>query len=159
MMIKTLFAAAASLVLLATGAAAEEKPFDPSQAPIIRLVRVTDNPGGVLSEFLAQVDGWSRAKVRVEIEGNCYSACTLYSAIPTACVMEGAELHFHAPFLPLAKGTRAYDPRMVDWMTRQYPDAIQKWIARHGGLTADWIVLRGEALKALVPSCDEAPNS
>ena len=118
------------------------------------LVRVENNGGGVVDEFRALVDRWSASGARVEIKGTCKSACTLFTAVPNVCVMKGAELWFHAPFVMPQNGVRQYDPRITYDMLNDYPTAVQKWIEGKGGLTPDWIVLKGKALTHLIPSCD-----
>ncbi|ESY42028.1 hypothetical protein X747_14625 [Mesorhizobium sp. LNJC384A00] len=118
------------------------------------LVWVEDNGGGIVDDFVALRNLWERDHTKVVIAGECSSACTLYTALPTMCVKEDATLNFHAPFILLADHTQAYDDNYTAWFTRQYPKAIQEWIADRGGLTHEWLTLKGSQLKRLLRICD-----
>lgn len=117
----------------------------PSFANAAQIITITNNNGGLIDEFILQRERWRQQKVEVRIAGRCASACTMYLQLPKFCVYRGAELWFHQPTpnYPLARWA----------LMNSYPKAVQTWIFANGGLTADWIILKGEELHRLVPSC------
>ncbi|RWO57037.1 hypothetical protein [Mesorhizobium sp.] len=117
------------------------------------LVLVENNGGGIVEDFIALRNQWERDGTQVVIAGSCASACTLFTALPHVCVEPGAKLSFHAPFVSINENVRAYDNEYTAWFTKQYPKAIQKWIANRGGLTHEWLTLKGTELTRYVPSC------
>ena len=119
-------------------------------------VRIVSSSGGQVVEYVKLFALLRQTGQRIVIDGPCLSACTLVlSTIPhrRICVTPRAVLGFHAA-------------RLVDWfgqeyaasdatraITATYPTAVRGWIARHGGLTAKPIFLRGRELAALYPRC------
>jgi hypothetical protein len=118
---------------------------------------VTDDPGnitfdrgGTMLEYSTKVNALKAKGEVIRIMRHCYSACTVYLANPKTCVGPEAELWFHAPN-PNTEFHR-------NWLGSHYPPQIKAWIARQGGLTPDWIVLKGEELRAMnLPSCEDEP--
>src|SRR5205807_3138482 len=92
----------------------------------------------------------------VRIDGPCMSACTLVlSTLPVEriCVTQRAVLGFHAPWTPDGRGRQLTDPESTRQVLATYPEPVQSWIVRHGGLTRKLIMLRGKELSALYPRC------
>lgn len=147
---KPLASALVALILLTTGGSAEPAP---TEVPIFDRVRVTNNPGGVVDNFLKDAMKFLMDGAVIEIEGECSSACTLFTTVPTACVLPGAKLRFHAPYMPLPSGAKGYSKGYIEWFTSQYPKGIQEWIAKRGGLTSEWLVLSGKELRKFVKPC------
>jgi hypothetical protein len=129
----------------------------PTMAPIfpIDIVRVKDNPGGSVLAFLDYVQTFINNDAVVQIEGDCYSACTLFTNVPKVCILPGARLHFHAPYVPLEDYTiRQYTSSDFILFLSNYPTPIRKWIEANGGLGIDFITLGGKELEAIIPICD-----
>jgi hypothetical protein len=120
-------------------------------------VRVTNDPGGEISSYVAKFREMRADGERLVIDGPCLSACTLFTAfIPRdhVCVTRRAVLGFHAAsyfddtsrsLVPTRAGTRL--------VMHLYPTQIRAWIARHGGLTPQIITMRGRELASLYSIC------
>jgi hypothetical protein len=98
-------------------------------------IEVYDDHGGRVADYDAR---WARLAARgvsVKIVGPCQSACTvLLGHIPRnrICVTPQASFGFHLAKLPAATAT-------LRWA---YAPDIRAWIARHGGLTENFIWMR-----------------
>jgi hypothetical protein len=119
-------------------------------------VRIYDDPGGQIGDYLARFSALRRSGERVEIDGTCASACTmLLGAIPRnrICVTPRAVLEFHSAWDPSPSGGEVVSRagNQILWST--YPSQVRKWISRHGGLNSRIIKLRGAALAAMYSAC------
>jgi hypothetical protein len=120
-------------------------------------VRISGDPGGEVSSYVAKYHQIRDSGQRVVIDGPCLSACTLLTGIVPRdhiCVTHRAVLGFHAAsyyddvsrsLVPTRAGSRE--------VMRLYPPQIRNWIQRHGGLTPHIIQLRGRELAALYNTC------
>jgi hypothetical protein len=120
-------------------------------------VRIANDPGGEVSSYIRKFEAVRDAGDRVVIDGPCLSACTLLLGIiphDRICVTRQAELGFHAAsyyddasrsLVPTREGSRL--------VMRLYPASIRSWIARHGGLRPQLIMLRGRELTLLYNTC------
>lgn len=120
-------------------------------------VRITNDPGGEITAYLAKFRQIKASGERLVIDGPCLSACTLFTALlppSQVCVTPRAVLGFHAAsyyddarrsLVPTRAGTRL--------VMRLYPPKIRGWIVRHGGLTPRIIAMRGRDLAGLFNSC------
>ncbi len=120
-------------------------------------VRIKASNGGDVLAYLAFFALLERSGERVILDGPCFSACTLVlSSIPREriCVTRRAVLGFHAAQLLDRRSSRKYAaPDATRVLAATYPTAIRSWIEQHGGLTSKVIILRGQELAALYPSC------
>jgi hypothetical protein len=119
-------------------------------------VRIYDDPGGQIGDYLAKFRALRSSGERVEIDGTCASACTmLLGTIPRnrICVTPRAVLEFHSAWNPTPSGGEATSEagNQILWST--YPRQVREWINRHGGLRSRIIELRGAALAAMYPLC------
>jgi hypothetical protein len=126
-------------------------------APAHADVRIVSSPGGEVREYLEIFELLRQSGERIVIDGPCLSACTLVlSTIPHSriCVTRRAVLGFHAArWIDTAGRTysAADETRML---VATYPEAVQAWIKRRGGLKQKAIFLRGRELAALYPRCN-----
>jgi hypothetical protein len=60
--------------------------------------------GGRTDEFAVEVERYRRSGELFRITGHCQSACTMFLALPNACLEPSARLLFHGAKLPV--GTR-----------------------------------------------------
>lgn len=119
-------------------------------------VRISDDPGGQIGNYLAKFRAIRLSGERVEIDGVCASACTmLLGTIPRnrICVTPRAVLEFHSAWdpTPFGEETASQAGNRILWST--YPSQVRKWISRHGGLSSQVIEMRGAALAAMYPPC------
>ena len=90
------------------------------------------------------------------IDGNCFSACTLVTAlIPKTrlCVTERAVLGFHASWIGDKMGKQAISKEGTNLLYQMYPRDIQRWISRKGGLGSGTLILKGRELMAFYRIC------
>jgi len=93
-------------------------------AVAMNTVIIVNDPGGTLSDYAKQLIEYQQNETRVEIQGYCASACTMYLQI--ACVHPTAILGFHGAS---AKGEG--NKWMEEWATvalaNMYPEALRIW--------------------------------
>ena len=126
-------------------------------APALADIRILGSPGGEVGDFLKLFAMMRETGERVIIDGPCYSACTLVlSSIPKdrICVTRRAVLGFHGALLADRKGNISRAPPSLNAAVAEvYPEPVQDWIARHGGLTKKMLTLRGAELYRYYPRC------
>jgi hypothetical protein len=118
-------------------------------------VRISDDHGGRIGDYLAKYQALRLSGERVAIDGICASACTMIlGALPRnrICVTPQATLQFHAAWdsTPGGNQVSSAGSRLL-WSS--YPRDVRNWISRHGGLGLRTIYLRGAELSAMYPSC------
>jgi hypothetical protein len=124
--------------------------------PSNAMTRIAGDMGGPLGEYLLLFAGIRDAGERVMIDGSCFSACTLVTAlIPQnkICITDRAMLGFHAGWFENKAGERVTSPTGTRLLYDMYPPTIRNWIARKGGLGARTIVLEGRELAAIYRHC------
>lgn len=112
------------------------------------VVVVRNDGGGNISDYIDRRQKLAKEEA-VRIEGKCYSACTIFTTLPNACVMPKAQIGFHGsmPRIPLMQ--KWLDMRMGDF----YRGEVRKRYAN------DWRhlwgpklhVISGKELKSLDP--------
>src|SRR3984893_15920546 len=142
---KTCVTAVASLLVLMTM----------SLPPGFASVRIYDDRGGQIGEYLSKYHALRENGDRVEIDGTCASACTmLLGVIPRnrICVTPRAVLAFPSAWTPKSEGEQISSAGNY-YLWSNYPPAVRKWIIQHGGLHARIIYLSGAELTAMYPAC------
>ncbi len=128
----------------------------PPPAPV---VVIHDDGGGIVDAF-ARASRATTARRRVEVRGECASACTMVLALSDRiCVGPHASFGFHQAYIPLPRQKYATWNRSevgTAVLMAHYPPAVVTWIERRGGLTGDLIWLKGAELEAIVPACQRA---
>lgn len=124
--------------------------------PSDAMMRIDDDMGGSLGQYLLKFATIRDSGERIMIDGSCYSACTLVTALipkQRICVTERAKLGFHAGWVDDQNGERAVSVAGTHLMYQMYPREIQRWINLHGGLGKQTLVLKGRELMAVYPAC------
>jgi hypothetical protein len=124
--------------------------------PSHAMTRLDDDMGGSLGQYLLKFAAIRDSGERVMIDGSCFSACTLVTALipkQRICVTERARLGFHAGWVDDQTGERAVSVEGTHLMYQMYPREIQRWISLHGGLGTRTLILRGRELMAVYPIC------
>jgi hypothetical protein len=124
--------------------------------PALSTVRVSDDLGGQIGEYLEKFKAIRASGERVEINGICASACTLLlGTIPRnrICVTPQAIFEFHGAWDPTPSGGQVVSTAGNHILWSTYPPEIRTWITRHGGLGTQIIYLRGPQLLAMYRSC------
>lgn len=119
-------------------------------------VRISDDNGGQIGDYLQRFRVLRQSGERVEIDGVCASACTmLLGTIPAnrICVTPRAVLEFHGAWDPTPWGGRVGNSAGNRILWSIYPGKVRRWISRHGGLGPRLIALRGRELAAMYPAC------
>ncbi len=120
------------------------------------MTRIADDMGGPLGEYLLVFAAIRDAGERVMIDGSCFSACTLVTALiprDKICITERAMLGFHAGWFENKAGERVVSPTGTRVLYEMYPPIIRNWISRRGGLGPRTIVLEGRELAAIYQYC------
>ena len=118
-------------------------------------VRIYNDSGGQIGEYLAEYEALQVSGENVIIDGTCASACTMIlGVIPRnrICVTPRAVLEFHAAW-DLAPGGQVVSSAGSHLLWSNYPSKVRNWISRHGGLRSQMIYLRGPELFAMYPIC------
>lgn len=122
----------------------------PSYVTLGDTLVIEQDYGGLVQEYTKRREEWRTAGTRIEVVGQCMSACTLYLDLPELCAHPEASFWFHAPY---DRETRETTDKMVKRFMAKLPDNIRNIITHNGGLTSDWLVLEGNLMRKLVPSC------
>src|SRR5947209_13653928 len=119
-------------------------------------MRIYDDRGGRIEDYISRFSALRQSGERVIVDGACLSACTMVlGAIPRnrICVTSRATFGFHAAWIPTGYGSTVRSPLGDRVLWASYPPAVRQWINRHGGLSRRLILLRGQALTAMYPTC------
>jgi hypothetical protein len=119
-------------------------------------VRIYEDRGGQIGDYLAKYQALRMSGERVVIDGSCASACTmLLGEIPRnrICVTPRAVLEFHTAWDLTPSGTQIANSAGNKILWSSYPSDVRKWINRHGGLRSQILYLRGPELAAMYPTC------
>ena len=122
--------------------------------PASATVRIASDPGGQLGPYLKKLESLRQSGQNVVIDGDCLSACTMVlGVIPRdrICVTARARLGFHAAWRP---GQAGADLAGTDLLMSVYPQLVQDWIKRRGGLSRQLIYLNGGELASMYPRCN-----
>lgn len=125
-------------------------------APAKADVRIGDDRGGQIGQYLQAFATVRSSGERVVIDGNCLSACTLVLGVvprDRICATERARFGFHAAWLPDTEGKPVTSPMGTQALWNIYPSSVKRWINSHGGLTRKMIYLEGPQMARIVPSC------
>ena len=120
------------------------------------MTRIAGDMGGPLGEYLLMFAAIRDAGEQVMIDGSCFSACTLVTALvprDRICITERAMLGFHAGWFENQAGERTTSAAGTRALYQMYPPIIRDWIGRHGGLGKRTIVLEGRELAAIYRYC------
>ena len=131
-----------------------------SVSPAGATMRITGDPGGLLTAYVERFEAARASGQPIVIDGACLSACTLVIGLlprGQVCATPKAVLGFHAAWRRTPNGGRVTSPLATQVMYEVYPANVRKWIARHGGLSGRLILLKGRELAAMVPACDAGP--
>jgi hypothetical protein len=94
---------------------------------------IRNDPGGHVIDYAIN----AQKKKFVRFDGKCMSACTLYLSVRNTCITPRASFHFHRPYGSSPEGNAL----ALRFMLEQYPAWVREWIADHGGLTSEWLVI------------------
>jgi hypothetical protein len=120
------------------------------------MTRIADDMGGSLGDYLLMFARIRDSGEHVMIDGSCFSACTLVTAlIPNEriCITERAMLGFHASWFENHAGERVISSTGTQVLLQMYPPIIRNWIARQGGLGKRTIVMGGPELAKIYRYC------
>lgn len=108
-----------------------------AMASASRVVTITGDRGGSISEYIAKYKHWARDDTHVRIDGDCFSACTLFSGPlkrENVCVTKNAVLGYHGAFIISLFGTKVESDDGTAMMTKEYSADINAWLNARGGL-------------------------
>jgi hypothetical protein len=119
---------------------------------------VANDPGGAIETRARQVASMQAQDVAVQIRGGCWSACTMYLALPRTCVTRQARLGFHGPgsaHYGIALAPEAFE-RWSRLIASHYPEPLRGWYLREGrNRIVGFYELGGaELIRLGIPECD-----
>jgi hypothetical protein len=126
-------------------------------SPSAAVKRIQDDMGGPLGKYLLMFAAIRDSGERVIIDGKCFSACTLVTAIvpqTRICITKRAVLGFHAAWMDDLDGRPTVSAEGTRLLYEMYPTTIRSWISKNGGLGARTVILKGRELAALYRYCD-----
>ena len=91
------------------------------------MTRINDDRGGSLGQYMIMFTELRDSGERVMIDGSCFSACTLVTALipkERVCVTERAKLGFHASWVE-ESGERAISKDATRLLYQMYPPKMQ----------------------------------
>ena len=94
---------------------------------MIDTVIIHHDNGGVIVDYLKRFNDYNAHGVKVVIDGNCMSACTLVTRVSQACATENGVLGFHKP--------NVSNSVMGGFFYALYPAKVRAAIEKRGGLT------------------------
>ena len=124
--------------------------------PAQATVRITDDMGGLMTEYASRFASLRASGERVVIDGPCYSACTMLLGMLSrdqVCVTPNAVLGFHAAWNFDDAGHRVTSASATQALIDIYPPRIRSWLAKRGGLSPHMKYLRGHELATIYPAC------
>lgn len=119
-------------------------------------VRIHNDMGGEIGPYMQALTKIRQSGERVVIDGDCFSACTLVTAMIPAqriCITARARLGFHAAKADHS-GWHASSPAITKFMREMYPAHIRDWLERNGGLGGRTLILSGAELRVFYPLCE-----
>ena len=113
--------------------------------------------GGNVQERLSMIAALRNEGRRVEIRGQCASACTMYLGLPNACVSRASRLGFHGPQSQFY-GVSLPPDEFEYWsriMASNYPAPIANWfMAEARETTMELVTMSGaQAIKMGAHAC------
>jgi len=120
-------------------------------------VRITDDMGGLMTEYASRFAAVRESGEKVVIDGPCFSACTmLLGMLPReqVCITPKAVLGFHAAWNFDDSGRRVTSASATRALYDIYPTRVRSWITHRGGLSPQMKFLRGRDLAAIYPMCN-----
>lgn len=120
---------AKGLTRIMTAAASAALLGVPQQIQAQSAIVITQDLGGSIENRLRSIAQLRLAGTRVEIRGQCASACTMLLGLPNTCVARSSRLGFHGPQsqyygISLPPDEFEYWSRI---MASHYPGAIKGW--------------------------------
>ena len=120
-----------------------------------RAVVIRNDMGGDVGARANKIAAMRAAGQSVELRGSaCYSACTMYLALPGTCINRRTQFGFHRPSY---NGIALAPDQFEFWsqvIAAHYPPAIRSWYLREARYAVRPVVLPGaELIRLGVPEC------
>lgn len=85
----------------------------------------------------------------VRFDGLCASACTLYLSVPDKCATPRARFAFHRVYGSTPSG----DEIATQYLWRNYPEWVRRWLIMHGGLTSTLKIMPNSYIRKYIKVC------
>jgi hypothetical protein len=126
-----------------------------SMVPASATVRIYDDSGGQIGQYLDRYHALRASGEQVIIDGTCASACAMILGVlprDQICVTPRAVFAFHSAWEPTPEGNKV-SKAGNEYLWANYPSNVRKWISLHGGLRSKFVYLRGPDLAAMYSAC------
>ena len=119
------------------------------------IIRVVDDVGGVVTDYLARAGLYRACGDRVVFSGACRSSCTVYLSVPGSCATRSAVFGFHAPYWPGRQGgvTDATLEATARAMLASYPNPLRLWLGNRLTVGMRYLGAAGAAKLGAVRLC------
>jgi len=106
---------------------------------------ITHDMGGSVASRYYEIEDIRASGQHVVINGQCFSACSLYLSLPPeqVCATKRAVVGVHKATMPAG----------TDFLMARYPAAFRQWIESRGGLKSNMMYISGRALAKFIPPC------
>lgn len=111
---------------LVTGLTLAFSLLSPSEGQAKRAHVVTYDSGGSVMARYQEINEFRLKGTRVEVRGQCMSACTMYLGLPNTCVSPSAIFGFHGP-RDAGQNQPMPNSFAAKLMAAHYPGDLQAW--------------------------------
>jgi hypothetical protein len=117
-----------------------------------------DHDGGDIDVFAKRYEKIKKSGRRVVIDGLCFSACTIVASLPKdqVCVTPKASLAVHMATTDDGRPDVEYTQKAVK---KYYPQTLQDWIKKHGGLRTEPKYVKGDDLLTIFNPCKKGTGA
>jgi hypothetical protein len=124
--------------------------LNPPPAPAA--IVITHNTGGLVDDYFAAARRFTITGQRIEVSGECRSACTILLEVPTLCVRPGAVFRWHHAY---EQRTGVVRSDITDLMLSHLPSRISARLQGRISVnyTAQASLGYSELLALGVPAC------
>ncbi len=116
-----------------------------------KAIVISADQGGSVVKYAQRVSIARHNKTQVKFKGKCQSACTMFLSLPKnqACISRGASFTFHRAF----GASRDMNEWATQYMLKNYPDWVVRWINQNGGLSRKLLQMNYSYASQYLPTC------
>lgn len=115
------------------------------------VIHIYNDPGGYVAEYRQRIEFIKTTKIKMQLHGDCYSACTLYLDLlkyNRICAYDDSYLYFHQ-----ARTNDNINKKMTLELFEFWPEAVQNEMKKHDIFNLknnEWISIKATEV---IPEC------